>query len=299
MNFITANLDFSKMSHDTSELHFLPLADGLPEGWSRPDLLKAYREGMSAGVFYPALHGVSHFCRQAVERHSQDAGERGVLLRTLWKAKTPYIYWRMPWIGYEYWDPEQSPDDRFISRNEQGESIRQAVSLFARAFSTVPRSACAPGYRANTETNRYWSQYGIRCAQNGPSTPTSPHLDRHGVLQIYRAVDFEPATDNTFSLTRCLRQAEECFAARVPATVSIHSINFHSTMRDFRSRTLQYLEEFLRALESRHPDLLYVHDEDLYHLVQTGFYESWVGQTSVSVKKHRTRKSLIRREARE
>src|SRR5258708_5059407 len=86
--------------------------------------------------------------------------------------------------------PFHSPADGFLNGNEQAAGIGQAVSLFARAFSTVPRSACAPGYRANTETNRHWSQYGIRCAQNGPSTPTSPHLDRHGVLQIYRAVEF-------------------------------------------------------------------------------------------------------------
>src|SRR5258708_427315 len=36
MNFITANLDFSQIFHDTSKLHFCPLADGLPEVWSRP-----------------------------------------------------------------------------------------------------------------------------------------------------------------------------------------------------------------------------------------------------------------------
>jgi hypothetical protein len=293
MNFITANLDFSKKPQ-SSELHFLPLADGLPTGWSRPGLFEAYREGTSAGFFNPALHGISHFCRKAVERHAQDCTERGALLRTLWKAGTPYIYWRMPWIGYEYWDPEQPADERFLGGNAQAECIGQAVGLFAKVFSTVPRSACAPGYRANADTNRSWSQYGIHCAQNGPLVPTAPHLDRHGVLQIYRAVEFEPATDESFSLETCLRQAETCFAARVPATVSIHSINFHSTVRDFRSRTLRLLDEFLGALESRYPDLLYVHDEDLYNLVQMGFYESRTGRTSVNVGKRRARKPAIR-----
>ena len=283
MNFITANLDFSKYSQDCSDLHFLPLADGLPIGWSRPGLLEGYRDGTSAGVFYPALHGISHFCRKAVERHVQDPGERGELLRALWKTGTPYIYWRMPWIGYEYWDSEQPADKRFLSRDEQAESIGQAVSLFAKVFSTTPRSACDPGYRANADTNRSWSRYGLRCSQNGPSLPTAPHLDRHGVLQIYRSVEFEPATNESVSLETCLQQAEKCFAAQVPATVSIHSINFHSTVRDFRSRTLQLLDEFLTVLESRHPDLLYVHDEDLYHLVQTGSYESDTGRTSVNV----------------
>lgn len=299
MNFVVANLASSNAPLTSVPLHFLPLADGLPSGWSRPGLFKAYRDGTVEEVFYPALHGISHFCCQAVERYAQDPGERGALLRTLWNAGTPYIHWRMPWIGYEYWDPEQQKDDRFLSRAAQAESIGRAVGWFAKAFSTMPRSACAPGYRANADTNSAWSQYGIHCAQNGPSAPTAPHLDRNGVLQIYRAVEFEPATNENFSLKTCLRQAEECFAAGIPATVSIHSINFHSTVRDFRSRTLDFLDEFLAAVESRHPDLLYVHDEDIYYLVHSGSYQSHAGRTSVNVVKRRIRKRAVRREEQE
>ena len=62
------------------------------------------------------------------------------------------------------------------------------------------------------------------------------------------------------------------FARGVPAIVSIHSINFHSSVKDFRSRTLELLDEFLTALEAKHPDLLYLHDGDVYDLVQTGCY---------------------------
>lgn len=299
MNFITANLKCAESLQGSSQLNFLPLVEGLPGEWSRSNLLEAYRAGIAAGVFYPALHGVSHFCRQAVERHMRDNGPRGELLRTLWKAGTPYIYWRMPWIGYEYWDPEQPPDERFLGKDAQAESIGQAVGLFAKMFTVMPRSACAPGYRANSDTHRAWSQYGVRCAQNGPSDLAGPHLDRYGLLHIYRTVEIEPATDQDISLDSCLRRAEECFAAGVPATVSVHSINFHSTVQDFRSRTLQFLDEFLTALEARHRDLLYVHDDDLYHMVMTGSFESATGRTKVNVKKRRVRRSQVRRGAQE
>ncbi len=109
MNFIVANLDFARMNADGfRHIHLLPLADGLPDGWTRPGLIEAYREGIAEGVFHPALHGTTHFCRSAVERQLTTDGERASLLRTLWQAGTPYIHWRMPWIGYEYWDPEQA-----------------------------------------------------------------------------------------------------------------------------------------------------------------------------------------------
>jgi len=294
MNFVMANLDLPQPPRTDAMPHFLPLADGLPSGWIRPGLMEAYREGIGAGLFYPALHGMSHFCRPAVERHVGDGGERGALLQTLWRAGTPYIYWRMPWIGYEYWDPEQAPDARFLSRCVQKESIGQAVGLFARAFSCLPRSACAPGYRANDDTRRGWSEYGICCAQNGSSAPVAPHLDRHGILQIYRNVEFEAASGNSFSLEASLLAAEQAFSLGVPAVVSVHSINFHSTVRDFRSHTLQQLDEFLRALKARHPDLLYVHDEDLYHLVQGGSDALHAGLKHVKVERRRFRKPALR-----
>lgn len=284
MNFIVANPDFAKMQAcDWRQIHLLPLSEGLPAGWTRPGLVDAYRDGIAAGVFYPALHGSTHFCQAAVESSSAIDGDRAELLRTLWKAGTPYIHWRMPWIGYEYWDPGKPEDDRFLSAESQRELIGRTVGAFAKLFSSLPRSACAPGYRANDDTHRAWAQHGIHVAQNGPGVSYPPYFDRHGVLQVSRTVEFEPATDPQFSLEECLRQAEECFAAGIPAIASLHSINFHSTVRDFRSRSLKLLDQFLTALESKHADLLYLHDEDLYESVRNGAYKTGQGTTQLKV----------------
>jgi len=273
MNFILANLDLAKMSGAAfRQIHLLPLAEGLPEGWSRPGLIEAYREGIADGVFRPALHGMTHCSRSAIERGLAAEGDRAGLLRTLWRAGTPYVHWRMPWIGYEYWDPELAEDERFLPAETQRELIGQAVGAFAKLFSSLPRSACAPGYRANDDTHRAWAQHGICVAQNGPAAPVPPYFDRYGVLHLTRTVEFEPAIHAAFSVEACLRLAEKCFELGVPAIVSLHSINFHSTVRDFRSPTLQFLDEFLTALEAKHSDLLYLHDEDLHDLVTKGSY---------------------------
>jgi hypothetical protein len=294
MNFILANLDFAKMSaDDLRQIHLLSLADGLPEGWIRPGLMEAYREGIAGGVFQPALHGSTHFCLSAVARNLNVEGERARLLRTLWQAGTPYIHWRMPWIGYEYWDPEQLDDERFLPRERQAELIGPTVGAFAKLFSTLPRSACAPGYRADDDTQRAWAQHGIRVAQNGPGTFMPPYFDRHDILQLCRTVEFEPATDAAFSVEACLRQAESCFERGIPAIVSVHSINFHSTVKDFRGRTLQLLDKFLTALESKQSDLLYLHDEDLYELVSQGAYQTPNGRAQVNVTRKNFRKAQM------
>ena len=297
MNFIVANLDFAKMSADDfRQIHLLSLADGLPEGWIRPGLMEAYREGIADGVFQPALHGSTHFCLSTVARNLNVEGERARLLCALWQAGTPYIHWRMPWIGYEYWDPEQPDDERFLPRERQAELIGPTVGAFARLFSTLPRSACAPGYRADDDTHRAWAQHGIRVAQNGPGTFMPPHFDCHDILQLFRTVEFEPATDAAFSVEACLRQAESCFERGIPAIVSVHSINFHSTVKDFRSRTLQVLDKFFTALESKHADLLYLHDEDLYELVSQGSYQTPNGRAQVNVTRQNFRKAQVARQ---
>lgn len=299
MNFMTANLDFVRMRGDGfARIHLVPLAAGLPEGWKRPGLFDGYRAGVDQGVFHAAMHGTTHFCARAVERTLPAAGERGALLRTLWQAGTPYIYWRMPWIGYEYWDPDSPPEKRFLPAEEQNEKIGESVGAFAKFFSTPPRSACAPGYRANGDTHRAWAHFGVRTVQNGPGNPAPPHLDRNGLLHLSRTVEFEPATDPAFSLDASIHAAEACFARGIPAIVSLHSINFHSSVEDFRSRTLELLDQFLGALQARHPRLLYLHDQDLYDLVHHGCYSGPAATIALKVAKRSftRRKIAVRKE---
>jgi len=273
MNFILANLDFPLMvPEDFQKIYLRALPDGLPDGWQRPGLFEAYREGIDAGVFFPALHGQTHFCQQAVERELAAKGERSILVKTLWKSGTPYIHWRMPWIGYEYWDPESHDYDQFLSSEQQQAAIGAAVGNFARMFSTLPRSACAPGYRSDETTHKTWAHFGVGVAQNGPGSALPPHLDRFGVLQLYRTLDFEPALYEDLSVERCFEAISQNFRQGLPAIISVHSINFHSTVKDFRTGTLSLLDELLSAVEAKFPSLLYLHDGDLCDLTQTGTY---------------------------
>jgi hypothetical protein len=272
MNVCTANLDFKKMREGGfKRVETLPLAKGLPGSWSRPGLFESYRAGMDQGVFYPALHGTTHFCPVAVENALAEGGERAEFLRLLWEAETPYIYWRMPWIGYEYSNPEK-PHAGFLSAERQGELIRQAQENFTAMFGTQPFSACAPGCRANNDTHRAWAEAGIRIAENGSGNGLrAPHVDEFGVLHLYRTIDFEPSHQE-LDIEKYLQIAGSCFARGLPVIISVHSINFHSSLKDFRTPSLAALDSLLSGLESKHPELLYVHDEDLYGIVTQGAF---------------------------
>ena len=259
-----------------------PLTEGWPGKWHRPQLLEAYQQGVRERVFYPALHGLTHFCERAVARELDAGGERSKLVKIMWQAQTPYIHWRMPWIGYEYWDPEMRSAHRFLSLDDQRAAIMRAGGIFRDLFSSGPFSACAPGYRANANSRTAWFEAGVRVVQNGPGKRRGPYLDENGLLSTFRTVEMEPAIERC-DLAGLVAQVEQCFADGLPAVISIHSINFHSTIQDFRTPTLKLLDEFLAALERKWPDLLYVHDADLFSIATEGAYAGENGRVKVNV----------------
>ena len=273
INVCTANLDFAKMrQEDFRRTILLPLSKGLPGSWSRPGLFDAYRSGMEQGVLRPGLHGTTHFSNAAVSRALAKKGDRAKLLRTLWKAETPYIFWRMPWIGYEYWSPEE-PHGGFLNAELLSLQVQAAARMFRDLFGVSPFSACAPGYRSNADTCRAWAQAGVRIAENGTGDGLRPpHIDEFGILHIFRTLDFEPSQQE-LEIGKYLEVAAACFDRGLPLTISVHSINFHSTLKDFRSPTLAALDRLLSALEFKYPELVYVNDDDLYRLVTAGRFD--------------------------
>ena len=272
MNFITTNVDFeASLRANGGPISLKPLTEGLPGSWNRPQLFEAYRQGIRDRVFFPALHGLTHFCNKAISRALEADGERAQLVRKMWRAQTPYIHWRMPWIGFEYWDPEGTTSPQFLSFDDQQMAIRRAAEMYRALFGADAFSACAPGYRANSDTRKAWFEAGVRVAQNGPGLQGGPYVDEQGMLLTFRNVEMEPSIAGC-ELEDLMRQVENCFVRRIPAVVSVHSINFHSTLKDFRTPTLTLLDGFLAAVEKKWPDRLYVNDADLFEIATKGVY---------------------------
>lgn len=268
MNFCVANLHFKKMREQGFEtLEFLPLAEGLPGRWSRPGLIDAYRAGVAKGIFVPALQGMTYFSKAAVELAMSKKGERAQMLRLLWEEDTPCIHWRMPWIGYEFWNPEASG-----AGSVEGETpnvlVRRACELFSALFGAQPTSACAPGYRSDPATYQAWSECGIRVVAHSPSEGLNePKMDARGILHLYRVLEIEPIRKD-IEVEKYLHLAHACFTRGLPLVLSIHSVNFHSSLKDFRTATLAALDRLLTALESKYKSLLYVNNDDLYRMVR-------------------------------
>ena len=102
------------------------------------------------------------------------------------------------------------------------------------------------------------------------------------MLLTFRNVEMEPSIAGC-ELEDLMRQVENCFVRRIPAVVSVHSINFHSTLKDFRTPTLTLLDGFLAAVEKKWPDRLYVNDADLFEIATKGVYFAENENVSVTV----------------
>jgi hypothetical protein len=102
------------------------------------------------------------------------------------------------------------------------------------------------------------------------------------MLHTFRTLEMEPAIASV-DLKRLVDDVGECFNRGLPAIVSMHSINFHSTIQNFRAPTIALLDEFLTALKEKWPALLYINDADLFQIASEGFYSAQGARVDVGV----------------
>jgi hypothetical protein len=120
----------------------------------------------------------------------------------------------------------------------------------------------------------------------------APHLDEFGILHLYRTIDFEPSHQE-LDIEKYMQIADSCFSRGLPVIISVHSINFHSTLKDFRTPSLAGLDSLLSALEARYPGLLYVNDEDMYGIVTQGAFQNRNAGIPVSAKRRDWNSNLV------
>jgi len=131
----------------------------------------------------------------------------------------------------------------------------------------VPRTTCAPGYRANAVTMDLWRVHGIEAVQNvGAGLPE--RVD--GLLEIGRNVFFEPALEEGDVVGRALAQAKSAVARSVPIVICTHSINYLSRFVGAAERSREGLRKLLRSLLEDLPDLRFARTLDLVDAWTTG-----------------------------
>jgi hypothetical protein len=257
-NFILANADLRRMrSEGFQTLRWVSLKDGFPKPWDE-QLVPAYRRNIANKVFFPGLHGFTHFNPGQFLASLSEVSPRGDLCRKLVSQDIPYLASLTP--EYNFALVNRVRGETFVTKANQWEWISKGAALFVDTFDVAPLTACAPGYRANGTTLRLWRKRGLKIAQTvGPGAMAR----EHGLLILQRNVFFEPVLSAPDVVARALDQAMHAVALGFPVVICTHSINYQSRFVGQAEESRLLLRTLIEELLKKFPGLRFATDTDL------------------------------------
>jgi O-antigen/teichoic acid export membrane protein len=255
-NFIVANADLRRMEAESFQrFRAIPIESGFPAPWN--DVLAgSYRELVSRGVFYPGLHGYTHFGVDGFMAACRDDGERGVIMKRLLREDIAFSGSLTPEFHFALVDI-RAGQEFFISRERQREWVAQGVELFAKTFGHIPVTTCAPGYRCNDVTVEQYRNAGIQVIQTADGRPLRIW---NGMLNISRNTTFEPLLQGDACVEAALVDAHRAVKQGKPIVVCSHSINYITRHNGYSEKGCAQLDRFLTRLRESFPELAFFHD---------------------------------------
>jgi hypothetical protein len=257
-NFVMANADLERMHRENFQAFRWTSIDlGFP-GWSET-LLPAYRRNIDRGLFYPGLHGFTHFNVPAMMKLLTETSARGDRMRRLASYGVPYLASLTPECNFALVE-RRGEVEQFLPKSDQEIWIEAGVSLFAHVFERPPVTTCAPGYRANDTTFRIWRRYGLRSAQ---VTGRRGISKSRAMVILQRNVAFEPALKGAAAVRTAISVARRAVECGLPIIVCSHSINYISRFLGYAEKGRRQLGDLLRGLLETFPNLRFASDDDI------------------------------------
>jgi hypothetical protein len=257
-NFVMANADLERMRRENFQAFRWKSIDlGFP-GCSET-LLPAYRRNIDRGLFYPGLHGFTHFNVSAMMKLLREPSDPGDRMRQLAYHGVPYLASLTPECNFALVE-RRGEVEQFLPESDQEIWIEAGVSLFARLFERPPVTTCAPGYRANDTTFRIWRRYGLRSAQVTGQRGIS---ESSAMVILERNVAFEPALNGADAVEKAISAACCAVECGFPIIVCSHSINYISRFLGHADKGRRQLGDLLRGLLETFPNLRFAGDADI------------------------------------
>ena len=274
-NSVVANPDFDKIAYANYEkYHYEPFVDTLKRYYPNENVFDLWKEGISAGVFYPQYHNREHFnvplWMSRLQSKDDDAlfsfGLRMVGITS--KKGTPnYLM-------------EALNTRTRIQMEWTKESIQSGAYLFHEIFGYYSDTFIAPCYIWSDELNHVLSENGVKVLQGG-IYQILPHTgkqikhymgERNAYEQIYtiRNCVFEPSLmgNKCDAVSKCMSHIANAFMWHKPAVITSHRLNYIGTL-DERNRTenLGLLNDLLSRIIKKWPDVEFMTTSQLRSLL--------------------------------
>ena len=268
-----ANPDFEKIRQsDFTEYHYEKFTTTLIKYGRGSDTFNLFKEGMSAGIFTPELHGREHITVPLWLQKLKEGNEDLLLAFNNGIASLDIRGIHPAARGFR---PE------FYFNNEEQKaflmkSITDAVFLFHEIFGYKPRVFVPSNGIFHPDFEVAVAESGIKFLYVNHIMPY-PVKDgklkyrvfingQHGPfgLTFYtRNCAFEPTDERYNSIDHTVKQMEVAFRWGKPANISTHRVNFTGGIDPAnRAKGLSELKNLLKAIKKRWPDVEFMSSGD-------------------------------------
>jgi len=260
-NIIFANLNIdATVDKDCNQLIFKSIKEGFISTDFSP--ISKYKELVKNNVFYPSLHGYTHFNYYSLKGLMQTNPEFRGRVELLYKNKIQYLASETPEINFALMNRENGKDI-FEKDVYQKQWVEKGIVEFENIFGFSPITACAPGYRFNNTTAKIWKENNINVIQTGAEN----HIKiKNKQLILPRTVHFEPVfnLEDELIIQKGLENVKNALSKQKPIIISSHSVNFVDDFNFSKDRTLSLVKVLIAEIKDLIPEIEFINEAILY-----------------------------------
>lgn len=280
-NTIVANPDFDKIRESNfTEYHYEPFTETLKRYPEHSGAFELWQQGIANEVFKPQFHGREHLnVTRWMKALKDDVGNARVAFELgmydLSEGNQITVDSYMDTLNFEH-----EAELEF-----QKKSIIEGLDLFEKIFGFRSATFIAPCYIWDNSLNSILAEKGVKALQGGwfqmKPTVGSKHVfkkefhytgecNKFKQRYLVRNVSFEPSINtNAESVNEVLQRMEFLFRMKKPVIISSHRLNFIGFIdKNNRDKNLKLLEDLLRRIVKRWPDVEFVSSDKLVNIIE-------------------------------
>jgi hypothetical protein len=276
LNNVVCNPDFDKIRLDNFEVYHRQVFCKTLDMYSGTDnLLKTYQKGIAEDIVNMQYHCTEHV---NVNRWMTALNDKNN------KAIREAFYLNMATVNTQLSSSCQKSflDSFGGNHNEEFEKVEDVIDIGIKYFKEIwgfnSKSFIAPCYIWPSEVEQILLKNGVKYFQG----MHSQHLvlkdgkikikyhflgnkNKNNQLYLVRNCFFEPSSNlNKNWVDYCLGEIELAFKYGKPAIISSHRVNYISRLNvDNRDRSLKLLNELLRRINNKWPDVKFMTSDEL------------------------------------
>lgn len=279
-NSVVANPDFEKIKQsDYSEYCYELFTETIHR--KTDNSFEVWQDGIRNKVFYPQFHGREHLNVNRWLKYLRNGSKELItafeyevfgISKTISKENNPSF---MAALSVD--------DEKDYESHKQ--IIEEGYSLFTDLFGYDSKSFIAPNYTWHPMHEDVLSKLGVKYLQ-GTSAQHVPlqgdqqknkyhytgEFNSNNQIYMVRNCIFEPSSNpNKDWIATCFNEIQRAFNKNKPAVICSHRVNFiGSIFPENRDKNLKLLEDLLKKVIKKWPDVEFMTSDKLGELIEKG-----------------------------